>query len=145
MGWYYRKCSRRQLITELTGTYEGIRYSDGSYRRTGCERHVYIGSAWKGTLWAVFYSELVSPFGTTRREPMNRWICAFPMQYDRSDGSWGYKPLEESVGPYVYNCPLSYLTATQFGDGRNASWREGVLEYHKRKKRKPRRRAAKSG
>ena len=29
-----------------------------------------------------------------------------------SKGEWGYKDLDDSVGPYYFDCPLSYIEKT---------------------------------
>ena len=46
-----------------------------------------------------------------------------------ANGDWGYKPMDESMGPFYYSCPLSYLDGTRV---LNKEWREGVREHHKR-------------
>ena len=51
-----------------------------------------------------------------------------------SGGEWGYKDLDDTVGPYYYDCPLSYLTKT-IESGRalsesTKSWHENVRKYH---------------
>ncbi|MFO6370232.1 hypothetical protein, partial [Pseudomonas aeruginosa] len=45
----------------------------------------------------------------------------------RSGGQWGYKPLDESMHPYYYSCPLSYL---DLAPEQSADWRAGVRAYH---------------
>jgi hypothetical protein len=48
-------------------------------------------------------------------------------------GEWGYKPLEESMGPYYFSCPLSYLSEVSIDRyGGNEEWRELVTEHHRR-------------
>lgn len=44
---------------------------------------------------------------------------------------WGYKPMEESMGPYEVSCPLQFLEITPLPDSPYASdWREKVRAYH---------------
>ena len=50
---------------------------------------------------------------------------------ERSGSQWGYKPLDESMHPYYYSCPLSYLDMTP---EQSADWRAGVRAYHARRR-----------
>ena len=50
---------------------------------------------------------------------------------ERSGGQWGYKPLDESMHPYYYSCPLSYL---DLAPEQSAEWRAGVRAYHARRR-----------
>lgn len=43
---------------------------------------------------------------------------------------WGYKDLEESMGPYNVDCPLSYLDMVPDPGGNATAWREKVRAYH---------------
>ena len=55
------------------------------------------------------------------------------------DGSWGYKEMDESVGPYYYDCPLSYLDlATEPVNDSARIWREKVRAHHSSKAKIPR-------
>ena len=56
---------------------------------------------------------------------------------ERNDpgGSWGYKDMDESVGPYYYDCPLSYLDlATEPLNETAAVWRAKVRMYWEQRK-----------
>ncbi|WP_240754701.1 hypothetical protein [Parasulfuritortus cantonensis] len=46
---------------------------------------------------------------------------------------WGYKDLCESMGPYYYTCPLSYLDMVPVA---NADWRGQVRAWHAARNRK---------
>ncbi|MDO7894611.1 hypothetical protein Q5Z23_33160, partial [Pseudomonas aeruginosa] len=50
---------------------------------------------------------------------------------ERSGDQWGYKPLDESMHPYYYTCPLSYL---DLAPEQSADWRAGVRAYHARRR-----------
>lgn len=50
---------------------------------------------------------------------------------ERSGNQWGYKPLDESMHPYYYSCPLSYL---DLAPEQSADWRAGVRAYHARRR-----------
>lgn len=57
-----------------------------------------------------------------------------------SKGEWGYKDLDDSVGPYYFDCPLSYIEKT-IKSGRKLSewtveWHEKVRAHHKASKAK---------
>ena len=44
-----------------------------------------------------------------------------------SGRQWGYKPMDESMHPFYYSCPLSYL---DLAPEQSAQWRAGVRAYH---------------
>ena len=62
----------------------------------------------------------------------SRIIALYLMSKD--DGNWGYKPLCESMHPYYYNCPLSYLKMVPV---KNQNWRDVVIKRHNEKKNAP--------
>lgn len=47
-------------------------------------------------------------------------------------GGWGYKDIDESMGPYYYDCPLRLLDAAMPApeDKHGLEWRQKVREYH---------------
>ena len=49
----------------------------------------------------------------------------------KRDYGWGYKDMEERVGPCYYSCPLAYLDMVPTA---NEGWRNRVREYHERRK-----------
>lgn len=111
MGWYYpHGYSRKQLIEELTrgGANAGV--------ISKCLRHCVRGNV----LWTVRE--------TQRIDMTTRFIGCDLMQ--NSDIGWGYKPMDESMGPYYYSCPLSYLDMVPFVA--NGEWRKIVREHHQR-------------
>lgn len=49
----------------------------------------------------------------------------------KSKYGWGYKPMDETMGPYYFTCPLAYLelagpTTSPYAK----AWRERVKAYH---------------
>lgn len=65
------------------------------------------------------------------------WIGLDLMQGARGEG-WGYKDLDESVGPCAHDCPLVYLSAPhEPRDGWALEWRKRVQEHHKTKSMRP--------
>jgi hypothetical protein len=114
MGWYYTYgATRKNVITELTPV-EVARDGGGCFRTL---RHCCRGN----TLYALH--ESVAPDASS-----TKWIGIYLMQ--RSKEGWGYKPMDESMGPYQYNCPPSYLDeASAPVNETAANWREKVRQF----------------
>jgi hypothetical protein len=71
------------------------------------------------------------------RETGMHWVGLDLMQGGRRHG-WGYKDLDETVGPCAVDCPVSYLDAPHVKlEGWAAQWRERVRAYHATKKARP--------
>lgn len=65
-----------------------------------------------------------------------RTIFLFLTRKEKGVG-WGYKDMDESMGPNEVNCPLSYLS--DLTEARNEwarEWRESVRAYHARRAKK---------
>jgi hypothetical protein len=61
-----------------------------------------------------------------------RYVALFLLERDH--GHWGYKDLDESMGPNAVDCPLRFLElATAKPTGYAAAWRERVREFHQGK------------
>lgn len=127
MGYYYPNevSSRAELIEHLTRPSPNFACT-GKY----CSGNVLY------TLWEQTEENEIAPV-----------IGIDLMTCYRKDGisEWGYKPLDESMGPYYYACPLKYLDAAPV---KNEEWREGVRRYwkargEKRKAKNAEKRAAK--
>jgi hypothetical protein len=59
------------------------------------------------------------------------------MQGTRGESSWGYKDMDESVGPYYWDCPITYLDApADESVGSTSEWRAQVRRYHAEQKQK---------
>lgn len=122
MGWLYSEGqTRRQLIAHLTKD-----WTSGETGKTfRCLKHTARGNV----LWTVW--EITKPDGTT-----DRFIGCALMQTLKGYG-WGYKAMEESMGPCYYSCPLSYLDMVPCPDHEYAvEWREKVRHYHAKQRRK---------
>lgn len=140
MGWFFPwGKSRAQLIEMLTQN-RSDRRDDGATSSDTCLAHCYKGSAWKGTLWIVWERSVTRK---NRRVAGERWIECDLLQY--IGGDWGYKPMEESSGPNVANCPLKYLDmvppiegdVTRDGPAKwSRVWRERVRVHHQRRRAK---------
>jgi hypothetical protein len=65
------------------------------------------------------------------------WIGLDLMQSGRADG-WGYKDMDESMGPNAVDCPLAYLDAPHAEPlGYAGPWRDRVRAYHAARQAKP--------
>lgn len=122
MGWLFTEgLSRKELIKERTQDWAGT---------TGeaiCLAHCTRGNV----LWKVWELRPSDP-----NKPVMRYI-ACDLIASHGDGyGWGYKDMEESMHPYYYTCPLSYLemVPAEYPNSWNNGWREGVRQYHAKMK-----------
>lgn len=114
MGTYYTYgASRKDIIEEITkaGT------SDKMDRAWYTVAHTCRGNI----LWTV---QAVVP----KDGAEVRYIGCYLLTPSR-DG-WGYKPMDESVHPYYYTCPLKYLALVP--EVQCQEWRDNVALYHRR-------------
>jgi hypothetical protein len=59
------------------------------------------------------------------------------MQGTRGEPSWGYKDMDESVAPFYYDVPITYLDAPADETvGSTAEWRARVRQYYAEQKEK---------
>ena len=91
MGWFfgYNNLEKRDVIHEVTQDQS----SDGKVLRT-------LRKCCRGNVLYVLHES--GPEGNTKK-----WICVYLLA--KSDGVWGYKPVDEGMGPYETNCPVKYL------------------------------------
>jgi hypothetical protein len=66
-----------------------------------------------------------------------RYIALALIRHSREAGGYGYKSMDETSGPYYYNCPLNFLEGLSSPIGYAADWREKVRAYHAEKKSRP--------
>lgn len=76
-------------------------------------------------LWTVIEITLLVDSENHKKGHKHRYIGCFLLQ--GSGGEWGYKDMCESIHPYYYSCPLSYLKMVPVA---NAKWREQVIKHH---------------
>lgn len=112
MGWLFCADTRRSLIAER------IRDEDTDAAQWRTLAHCTRGNV----LWAV---REVTVKATGEKQ---RFIACDLLA--QSGGLWGYKDLEESMGPCYYTCPLKYLDMTV---PTNILWRAQVSAYHARR------------
>jgi hypothetical protein len=124
MGWTFTfLASRKSIIEECTKDW-GNTNEDGTSFESKCLRHCTRGNV----LWAVWEQRTIGPDGVKE----DRFISCHLLQNGGEDG-WGYKPMEECMGPYYYTCPLAYLEMVPVAC---EEWREGVRAYHAKRSRK---------
>lgn len=117
MGWdFTQNASKSDIVHQLTKNWENELYS------CTCLRHSLVGSV----LWSVWDRKNKS---TNQTE---RYINCDLIQKQKDFG-YGYKGMSESMHPYYYSCPLSYLNMTPVA---SQEWRDKVREYHNKKTRK---------
>jgi hypothetical protein len=135
MGWLFTHGSTRQgLIRERTANWDRTT-EDGMLVKTNCLAHCFRGCRFSGVLWAVW--ERTFTKDNQEAQPTERWITCDLLRYQMGYG-WGYKDMDESMGPYYYSCPLGYLDMVPLDQyGGNEHWREGVKAHHARRAEKP--------
>ena len=138
MGWLFRQdITRKELIAERTESWE--RKSEETIVHSECLAKCFRGGGFSGVLWAVWERRFIKDGEDI--EPQQRWITCDLIQY-RRDSGWGFKDLDESMGPYFWSCPIKYLNMVPIEEfGGNAEWRKEVIEHHQRQREKRRSRA----
>lgn len=128
MGWYYpHGVNRKELIAQRVEEWE--RDTGELLVKSTCLKHCYRGGVFSGVLWSVW--ERTFTKDSKEVQPSQRWIGVDLLHCYQ--GEWGYKPLDESMGPYYFSCPLSYLDLVPLDRyGGNSEWREAVVEHHRR-------------
>lgn len=110
MGWYFGNHTRKDVIRELTEENDAVRtirkFTSGN------------------TLWTV----------QENKKSGERFIGCYLMQgREGSRDGWGYKPMEESMGPCELTCPPVFFTLVADPGGYATEWRKRVLEDHARR------------
>jgi hypothetical protein len=122
MGWYFSRQTRDQLIHEL------IRPHESEQARSEIIAHALRGNV----LWSVarVTAKQAGVLDLTEGESTTFIRCDL---LEGAGSEWGHKPLDESMHPYYYSCPLRYLDMAPV---KSSEWREGVRAYHSNR-RKP--------
>jgi hypothetical protein len=125
MGTYGGYNSRKELVEEVTETREN------EHAIQVAEKKFFSGN----DLWVLFAR--TSKHASTDVE---RFIVLFKISR-WGEGNWAYKPIEESMGPFEYSCPISFLDAAQhpFPNGYPegySDWRAYVRAHHARRNQK---------
>jgi hypothetical protein len=128
MGWLFTPgITRRSLIEERTKDWQRTT-DEGTHIAATCLAHCFRGGCFSGVLWSVWERNTFTEDDKLAK-PTERWIACDRLQC--RSGVWGYKDMEESMGPFYYSCPLSYLELVPVEKyGGHAVWREKVKAYH---------------
>ena len=140
MGWLFGWDDRKSLANHLI---------EGNGVKT-------LRHCWKGNnLWTVqehtapeiTYDGQPNPLAGTTRRFVCLYMCKGRDTYDRRTGKydphgWGYKDVDEGMGPYHTNCPVSYIELVEaheaeFGYEPNQyakEWRAAVRQAAERQK-----------
>jgi len=136
MGWLFTHGStRREQIAERTRSWEHTT-PEGVVVKSTCLRHCYRGGVFSGVLWSVWERTFTKDGQTVK--PGEWWIACDLLRYQTGYG-WGYKDMEEAMGPCEVSCPLCYLEMVPVAC---ENWRIGVRAYHERQKAKQQARRA---
>lgn len=125
MGWLFSHRSRSELIHHL------VQPQDCQAAHVETLTYTLRGNV----LWALVKITAKEPnrLNLVPGESRTYIGCTLLQRYRNE---WGYKSMDESVHPYYYSCPLSYL---ERAPTQSPEWRERVRAYHKH------RRTARSG
>ena len=108
MGWSFTNhTDKKSIINELTQTRHGDNKTIQLVAKK-CDGN---------ELWIVW--DIIQKGKPTQRVIE---LCLL----SREDGNWGYKGMDESMGPYYHKCPLRFLDMVPTT---NEKWREGVKGY----------------
>lgn len=117
MGWLFTHgASKADVVRELIASQEN------DTRQWETLAHCVRGNV----LWSVV--EITDK--TANRS--SRVIVCHLLANERGYG-WGYKDMDESVHPFYYSCPLTYLDMAPVA---NAEWREAVKAFHRNRNRR---------
>jgi hypothetical protein len=120
MGWTFGWGHRRLLVDHLTKPRE-----DGHGRTNRCVRKFFSGN----DLWTVWETS-----ETGVEDIGSRWTTLFLLR--RIGGDWGYKGIEECMGPTKLTCPPAFLDMVPDPGGYATEWRERVRAYQARRNRR---------
>ena len=138
MGWWYeyKWTTRKSIVADLTKRENTKQYAieknNSIYADFNCLRHCYRGNIYSGVLWAV-WEVTTKNVDNDNIVEIKRHISCDLVKYSNHEGigMFGHKPMDESMGPYYYSCPLSYLEMTPVA---NQEWRDSVIEYHNKRR-----------
>lgn len=112
MGWFYPYDTetKTQLVNYLNKEYKTIDYSLKS-----------------NVLYALcpVLKNVIDDFGNELTITVDKVIVVFLLSYDKSDKTWGYKPISEDNYPYCFDCPKRILLQSTIED--SSEWRKDCL------------------
>lgn len=112
MGWMSGWNSRSELVNHLTDPQKWEK--DGQQHELRVVKKCFRGN----NLWTI-----VERFVDGKQT--DKFIILFMLRrFDQGD--WGYKDVDESMGPVYYNCPVSWLDEVPDPGSHATAWREEV-------------------
>lgn len=136
MGWLYGWPSREDLIRHLT-TSSSWKTDNGLTRETKTLHKTLRGN----TLWSVRSVTLSEDPEHPRLILCCDLLSTGGSKTDRWGNApqWGYKDMDETVGPCEVTCPLKYLELVPCPEhGYARDWRERVKQHHERRRERQR-------
>lgn len=125
MGWSSGWSSRSELVKYLREM-----VATGNPEKTHtilAERSTHYGKH----LWMLVRIDYVEGSRWRETYPSGTVTMVFLFLLDRfKDGAWGYKDLQESMGPTEVDCPLDLIEKSTEHVSYAPEWRERVREYH---------------
>lgn len=114
MGWLFGERTRAELIERLRRTERYAPHNTLLESTVRGSRHWYLCKHESGLVWIGL--DLLAGRGN----------------------QWGYKDMDESVGPCYYDCPISYVNRSTASSGCSMGWKQSVRDYHAKKAAQPR-------
>jgi len=129
MGWLTKLniTEKKDIIAYITKPWNNKEHAikDGSetYTKGRCLKQSCRGY----TLWTIWG---ITKSNTETDRVIKEHTVILCDLLRKDDGAWGHKGMEETMGVYYYDCPISYLYEVPIPDNDNArKWREKVKYY----------------
>jgi len=133
MGWFSGYPTRKGMVAELVEGWTRTT-DDGLTVTSTCLASCFRGQPTHyGILWSV-WEQTFTRDGLEEKPPERFIKCDLMECWARDGRRWAYKPMEESCGPYYWNCPEKYLQMVPVVA--NQEWRDGVADYHRQRREK---------
>lgn len=126
MGWLFSQPDRESLVAHL-------RYR--ITRKDYCEQGVILDhevSVIGNTLYALFRRHDPAPEGWTKC--IFVYLLKSSSRYSGDPQAWGYKDLDETMGPAKEDCPQWMLKMSDCEVGYAREWRERCWAHHAKRK-----------
>ena len=128
MGWSFRRGATKQsVIDDRLGPWDvttrpGDEQWTGKAVGTRTQSVVLAFRCVGDSLWTVRETTVTTPDGQVMTE---KWI-GLDLLEPSSDG-WGWKSMDEAMGPYDWSCPPEFLDMAPCPEGEYAAkWREKI-------------------
>lgn len=109
MGWLFNFATKAALVEHLLSDRISSKFFRADYSLRG------------NRLWVLYQD---------RNSAANCLICLYMLEYMAGEGpySWGYKSLEETMGPNATDCPERILAKSTCNDEYAVQWRAACRE-----------------